>query len=178
VPCKSGILNIGERVLHPREARLFTTTAIAAPWHAEPQPCPLWMDFLHRLWGDDQESIQTLQEIFGYLLTNDTSQQKIFMLAGKPRSGKGTIARVLTALLGGDEAVTAPTIKSFEGAHGLAPLVGKSLAIIGDARIDRKTDQAQLVELWLSISGEDRQTVNPKNKPRSTSRSPRGSWCS
>lgn len=76
VPCKNGILNIGERVLMPREPRLFTTTAVAAPWHDEPQPCPTWMDFLHRLWGDDKETIETLQEIFGYLLTSDTSQQK------------------------------------------------------------------------------------------------------
>ena len=41
-----------------------------------------------------------LQEIMGYLLVPDTSQQKIFSLFGVGRSGKGTIARVITALCG------------------------------------------------------------------------------
>jgi hypothetical protein len=69
------------------------------------------------------------------------------------------------ALLGGDTAVTNPMISSFDLAHGLAPLVGKMLAIIGDARIGGRTDQAKIAELFLSLSGEDRLTVNPKNKP-------------
>ena len=38
----------------------------------------------------------TLQEIFGYCLTADTSQQKAFAVIGPKRSGKGTIARVVT----------------------------------------------------------------------------------
>lgn len=40
------------------------------------------------VWGDDIESIHTLQEIFGYLLTTDTTQQKMFLLKGPKRSGK------------------------------------------------------------------------------------------
>jgi len=55
--------------------------------------------FLSQLWPDDQESIQTLQEWFGYCLLPDTSQQKILFVLGAKRSGKGTIARVLTGLL-------------------------------------------------------------------------------
>ncbi len=58
--------------------------------------------FLKSLWPDDQQAINTLQEIFGYLITSDTKQQKIFSLVGPMRSGKGTIARILTALLGQD----------------------------------------------------------------------------
>jgi putative DNA primase/helicase len=61
-----------------------------------------WLDFLNDLWPDDAESIDTLQEIAGYLLTARTDLQKFFMIIGPPRSGKGTIIRVLTALLGGD----------------------------------------------------------------------------
>jgi putative DNA primase/helicase len=161
VPCKNGILDIQERKLIPRTARLFTTTAVTARWFADPHPCPEWLAFLRSVWGDDEESIRALQEIFGYLLTSDTSHQKLFALIGPPRSGKGTITRVLTALLG-EDAVTNPMISSLEGAHGLAPFVGKTLAILGDARIGGKTDQAHIVEQLLSLSGEDALTINPK----------------
>jgi putative DNA primase/helicase len=161
VPCKNGILDIQERTLIPRTARLFTTTAVTARWFADPHSCPEWLAFLRSVWGDDEESIRALQEIFGYLLTSDTSHQKLFALIGPPRSGKGTITRVLTALLG-EDAVTNPMISSLEGAHGLAPFVGKTLAILGDARIGGKTDQAHIVEQLLSLSGEDALTINPK----------------
>jgi putative DNA primase/helicase len=117
VPCKNGILDIQERTLIPRTARLFTTTAVTARWFADPHSCPEWLAFLRSVWGDDEESIRALQEIFGYLLTSDTSHQKLFALIGPPRSGKGTITRVLTALLG-EDAVTNPMISSLEGAHG------------------------------------------------------------
>src|SRR5262245_30303787 len=40
--------------------------------------------------------------MFGLMLTGDTRFQKVFMLIGPKRSGKGTIARVLTELLGKD----------------------------------------------------------------------------
>jgi putative DNA primase/helicase len=170
VACTNGLLDISERKLRPRTPRLFTTSSVGAAWRKEPQPCTAWLKFLGDLWGDDKESIQTLREIFGYLLTSDTSQQKLFALIGAPRSGKGTIARVLTALLGGPRAVTNPMISTLSSDHGLAPLVGKTLAILGDARIGKQTDQAKIVELLLQISGEDSVTINQKNKPLFTTR--------
>ena len=163
VPCRNGILDMRERELLAMTARMFATTMVASPWLKRPQPCPLWLNFLNQLWGDDVESIQVLQELFGYLLTTDTSLQKLFALIGPPRSGKGTIARVLKALLG-DEAVVNPTLTGLDERFGLAPLIGKSLAILGDARIGPRTDQAKVVERLLSLSGEDPLTIELKFK--------------
>lgn len=50
---------------------------------------------------DDAQSIDTLSEWFGYSLLPDTRHHKLLMLIGPPRSGKGTIARVLRGLIGG-----------------------------------------------------------------------------
>jgi len=161
VPCKNGLLDLRERELLPMTPRMFATSMVTAPWRRNPLPCPNWLTFLHQLWGDDPETIQTLQEMFGYLLTTDTSQQKMFALIGPKRSGKGTIARVLRALLG-DDAVVNPTISGLDDRFGLAPLLGKSLAILGDARIGAHTDQAKIVERVLSLSGEDQITIDLK----------------
>lgn len=163
VACTNGILNLRTLALTPSTPRLFSTTAIGAPWLPDAPEPTAWLAFLRSLWGDDRESILALQQLFGYLLTTDTSQQKIFALIGPPRSGKGTIARVLKALLG-DDAVVNPTLQSLERPFGLAPLVGKTAAIIGDARLGGHADQQQVVERLLSISGEDSLSIDRKNR--------------
>ena len=84
--------------------------------------------------GRRRETIETLQELFGYLVIGDTSQQKMFLVVGPKRSGKGTIARVLKGLLGAHN-VAGPTLSSFATNFGLAPLIGKSVAVISDARL-------------------------------------------
>jgi len=123
--------------------------------------CPVptrWLNFLTSLWGEDREQIELLQEWMGYCLLPDTSQQKIMLLIGPPRSGKGTICRVLTELVG-ELNVVNPRLSSFGTEFGIEPLVGKTLGIVSDARLSGRSDIAQIVETLLSISGEDKQTV-------------------
>jgi putative DNA primase/helicase len=127
------------------------------------------MQFLDELWGGDRETndaetILALQLVFAYLLSGYTREQKIIFLVGIRRSGKGTIARLLTALFGRDM-VCNPTFQSIGERFGGENLIGKSIAIIGDARLSGRTDIQTCVERLLSISGEDHQSVQRKNKP-------------
>jgi putative DNA primase/helicase len=128
-----------------------------------PEPSE-WLAFLRELWPNDPQSIDTLQEWFGYQLTADTRQQKMLLLVGPKRSGKGTIARVMRGLIGPENAA-GPTLASMSTNFGLWPLLGKSAAIISDARLSGRTDTAIVTERLLSISGEDAQTVDRKNLP-------------
>ena len=111
----------------------------------------------------DKTAISTAQEWFGYALSPDTSQQKILLSIGPKRSGKGTTARVQTALLG-KQSVAGPTMGSLGESFGLEPLITKPLAIISDARIGQRTDKSVIVERLLTISGEDTLTVGRKFK--------------
>lgn len=163
VPCQNGLLDLRERHVYPATPRLFTTQALGAPW-LENAPAPTeWLRFLDSVWGDDRESIRALQQMFGYLISSDTALQKLFALVGPKRSGKGTIGRIMKALVGEDSVVN-PTLSSLERPFGLAPLVGKSVAIIGDARLGGRADQATVVERLLSISGEDPISIDRKNR--------------
>lgn len=119
-----------------------------------------WLEFLGQLWPDDRQSIETLQDWFGYLLTIDTSLQKILLLLGPRRSGKGTIARIIAEMVGKFN-VAGPTLSSLATNFGLWPLLGKSVGIISDARLSRRTDTA-IVERLLSVSGEDRLAIDRK----------------
>lgn len=130
-----------------------------------------WLAFLRQIWEDDVESIACLQEWFGYLLTTDTRQQKIAMLVGPKRSGRGTIARVLKALVGANN-VANPTLSTLARPFGLSVLIDKPVAIFPDARLSSRPDNAAIVECLLSISGEDDQTIDRKHLPAWTGRLP------
>ena len=143
---------------------LFTTNAVDYRFNPK-ATCPRWLDFLGQLWPDDQSNFDTLQQIMGYLLLPDTSQQKVFMFIGPKRSGKGTIGRVIQQLVG-PENIAAPTFGSLESDFGMQPLIGKTVAIVGDARLSGRSDATVIVERLLSISGEDPQTVNRKYLPQ------------
>jgi len=140
----------------------FSPTALDFNFDPKARKPTAWLAFLKLLWPDDPQSIATLQEWFGYMLTPDTRQQKILMLIGPKRSGKGTIARVLRGLVGNDN-TAAPTLSGLGANFGLWPLLGKTVAIISDARLSGRTDAAVVTERLLSISGEDAQTIDRKN---------------
>ena len=169
VACENGLLHLPTLDPYTSTPVYFTHNALDYSFDPDAPDPKHWLIFLGQLWPDDQESIDTLQEIFGYSLTPDTRQQKIFLGVGPKRSGKGTIGRVLTGLLG-QANVSAPTLASLEQNFGLAPLIGKRLAIIADARLGGRADQHRIAERLLSISGEDSLTVDRKFLPAWTGR--------
>lgn len=161
MPVGNGLLHLASGDLYPATPAYFGLNAASVNYDPDaPEPAE-WLRFLSQIWPDDSQSIEALQDLFGYLLSPDTSQQKIGLIVGPKRSGKGTIARVITALLG-QGSVAQPTLASLATNFGLAPLIGKSLAIIGDARLSGKADQAAIAERLLSISGEDALTIDRK----------------
>lgn len=167
---RNGILDLtkpGE--LMPPTPRLFTLNSLDydyIPGAPEPRQ---FISFLDVLWPDDRHAIELLQDWAGYCLTADTRQQKILLLVGPPRSGKGTIARILSGMLGLAN-VCNPTLAGIGTNFGLWALIGKLLAIISDARLSQRTDIATLTERLLSISGEDGVTIDRKNLPPLTTR--------
>jgi putative DNA primase/helicase len=159
-----GLLHIPTRTRYRSTPHFFTFNAIGFAYdHNAPTPTA-WLMFLHTLWPEDPQSVEALQEIFGYCLTPDTRFQKIFMLVGPPRSGKGLTGRVLQRLVG-DRNTCSPTLGAFGRDFGKQVLVGKTLAVISDARISGRTDTATVAETLLSISGEDTQTIERKFLP-------------
>ncbi len=161
--CSNGLLHLPTRKLLSHSPAFFTVNALEFAYDEDAKDPGEWVKFLNQIWPTDQQSIDMLQELFGLALTGDTSFQKAFLLVGPKRSGKGTIARVLTKLLG-QANVCGPTLSSLGQNFGLAPLIGKRLAIISDARLGGKTDQQIVVERILAITGEDSLSVPRKFK--------------
>ncbi len=171
LPCANGLLHLPTLDLEPPTPAFFTHNALGFAYDPDAPDPEGWLRFLDDLWGDDPEAVDTLQELFGYVLVPDTRQQKIFLIVGPKRSGKGTIARVQTGLLG-QANVCAPTLASLGQNFGTAALINKPLAIIADARLGSRADQHAIAERLLSVSGEDGLTVDRKYLPPWTGRLP------
>ncbi|MGW1411952.1 DNA primase family protein [Streptomyces sp. NPDC002403] len=158
VACQNGLLRIRDRELLPHGPGFFNLVAV--PYDYDPDAtAPTWEEFLRGIWPDDPDSIAALQEWFGYVLSGRTDQQKILLMKGPSRSGKGTIARILKELVG-KENLAGPTLAGLGTNFGLSTLVGKPLAVISDARLSG--DGGQVVERLLTISGEDTIDIDRK----------------
>jgi putative DNA primase/helicase len=170
LPAKSSLIHLPTmQTLKPTPC-YFTLNALDYDPDPSAPPPSAWLEFLAQLFDDDLQSWDLLQDWFGYCLTGDTSQQKMLLLVGPKRSGKGTIARVLTRLIGPGN-VGGPTTSSLAGAFGLQPLMGKSLAIVSDARFAGENIQT-VVERLLCVSGEDTLTIDRKHQTSVTMKLP------
>jgi putative DNA primase/helicase len=157
----SKIIHLPTRKLIDPTPRLFATSSIEFEYDPD-TPSPVqWLAFLDQCFGGDTERIRLLQQWFGYVLTSDTSQQKMLLIFGPRRSGKGTIGRVLAKIVGLGN-IASPTVSSLAESFGLQPLLGKSLAIVSDARFSGQYIST-VVERLLLISGEDPVSVSRKN---------------
>ncbi|MCC6910151.1 MAG: bifunctional DNA primase/polymerase [Phycisphaerales bacterium] len=160
LPCKSLSVHIPTGCILAPTPALFTINALDFDYEPDPEPPERWIKFMEQLFGDDLESMELLQEWMGYCLTSDTSQQKMLLLVGPRRSGKGTIGRILRHMIGHGN-VVGPTTSGLAGNFGLQPLIGKSLAIVSDARFGGENISI-VVERLLCISGEDTLSVDRK----------------
>jgi putative DNA primase/helicase len=153
----------------PSSPLFFTPNALPFAVPADAPHPAVWLRCLDEWFGGDEASIAGLQEWLGVLLTADTSAHKILLLVGPPRSGKGTIIWALAELAGVSN-VSATTFAALGESFGLEDLLGKRVAVIPDARLSGRSDVGAVVERLLSISGEDPQSVNRKNRRRVTTR--------
>jgi len=171
IACANGLLHLPTRRLLPSTPALFVTNALDFAYDASASTPTAWLQFLDTLWPGDMESQETLQEWCGLCLTLDTSFQKAMMLIGPRRSGKGTIARILTRLVGAANSA-APTLANIGSHFGLQSLIGKQLAVISDARLGRQTDIQNVAENLLRISGEDNISIPRKHREDYTAKLP------
>jgi putative DNA primase/helicase len=155
----NGLLHWPSGTFLPSTPSYFTTHGLAAAYDPTAPSSTAFERFLFSIWGDGEE-IQTCQEIIGYLASGDNRFGKAFQIVGPSHSGKSTLLNVIGAIAPAN--CCTATIDSLNSRYGLAPLMGKTLAILGDNRVGRSPDcTAALVNL-LRITGNDLVHVEPK----------------
>jgi putative DNA primase/helicase len=166
IVCTNGILDVRSRRLLPFTPEFFNLVSVPFAYDesagAEPES---WLKFINELYAGDPDTIKMKQEWFGYVVSGRTDMQKIFLMIGPKRSGKGTTRQVLTDLIGSDN-VAPRSPRSMVENFGMESLIGKTLAVISDMRLRlTKHDMATFVERALNVSGEDPIQIARKNRP-------------
>ncbi len=159
IPVANGVIEGGVLKPHdPRFVNVFSTPCTYDPGAT----CRVWEQFLSFQMKPD--CIKALQLWFGLCLVDDTSLQKMLVILGPTRSGKGTIERVLKELVG-KARCAAPALQDFAESHGLEQLLETRVAIVSDAR-DVGQKRSHVLQELLKISGEDTSSINPKGIKR------------
>jgi putative DNA primase/helicase len=162
ISCKNGLLDITTRKLHDPTPQFFVRSARPIDYDLKAPPPKGLLKFLSEVLCDD-ELIALMQQWFGYLITTDTNIQRILYFQGRPRSGKGTIGRVLDQLIGADN-VSSPTLGDLADRFGREDLVGKSMLKIPDMNTDNKQHLSEAATLFNLISGQDPVKIQRKFK--------------
>ena len=159
----NGILDLNTGQIGPHDAGHFTTNIL--PYEYQPNAMAAhWMVFLNDIFQYDQERIALLQEWFGYVMSNSYDHHKIMLLLGAPRSGKGTIGRIMEQIVGPAN-YTGASLHAFTSDPFINSLRTKAVAFSGDTerRVARhKVDI--VIERLKKISGNDAVTFARKFK--------------
>lgn len=171
--CANGLLHLPTGTLLEQTPAFFVRNSVPCAYDPDAPTPKAFLKFLDDLWGDDPEQIDLLQEIFGYLLTGDTAQQKLFLWLGATRGGKGTLLRIVGQLIGTGN-ICSPTLQQLGTRFGLETTLGKTVAQIADMRLpaNRHSDRSGLIGNLLRIVGEDAVTVERKFRSAITTRLP------
>lgn len=165
----NGLLDITSRQLHAHTPLFFNLYAVPFAYNAAAPEPKQWLAFLNALWplvdGTTVPPAQDLlQEWFGYVLSGRTDFQKMMLLQGPTRGGRGTIGKVLRGLLG-EENVAGLKLDDLGETFGLQHLINKPLAIAGDERFSGR-QMNTVVSALLMITGEDPIPINRKRRER------------
>jgi P4 family phage/plasmid primase-like protien len=162
---QNGVLDLFTGNLMAHDKRYFTTKIL--PHNFDPNAqAPGWQVFLNEIFEGDQERIALLQEWLGYMLSPSYQYQKIMLLIGPRRSGKGTIGKVLEQVVG-TQNYSGASLESFADDDFMDSLRGKTVAFSGDtAKNINRNKVERVIERVKKISGGDVVDFGRKYKSR------------
>jgi putative DNA primase/helicase len=158
IPFLNGILDVAEyvkgniKMIDPTPA-LFSYNVLPYNFD-EDAHSQVWEDFVYGIYNDDQDKYDLLSEWFGYNLVPDMSYEKLMLLTGAPRSGKGTVLSAMIAMLGHGQ-YTSSSFQALNSEFGYQSLHGKLAVIMGDAKITKRNECGKALEKILQIVGGD-----------------------
>ncbi len=163
---KNGILDVSEyivgriKVYNP-DPDLFVMNTLPYAFNEDAQSA-MCLDYWQEIFDGDQEIIRLLHQWFGYNLVPDTTQEKMMLFTGRPRSGKSTTLDMLRGMLGADQCC-ALQMSHLVSRFGRQPMLGKLAAIFGDVKTPRASEANVALETLLAIIGQDAVSIDRKN---------------
>jgi len=159
---KNGILDVTHNEWMEHTHELYYTHCLDYDYQHNAN-CSNWINYLNNeVFNGDKQLIAVLQEWFGYQLVQSYEFQKIAVLVGAPRAGKGTVCGVIRHMAGAHN-VGAPSLSGLAKDAKLASLQDKAIAVIGDAHKVSFNKRDEVLETLKMISGGDPITIDRKH---------------
>jgi putative DNA primase/helicase len=162
ISCQNGLLDITTRKTYSATPQFFTRTGLPIKYDKTAK-CPLFRTFLSEVLPDDDGLVALMQQWFGHLITTDVTIQKLLYLQGAPRSGKGTIGRLLDALVGKDN-VASHMLSDIATNFERESMMGKSLLKVSEVNAGNRQVLETAIAVINGITGEDRTHIQRKHK--------------
>ena len=126
----NGILNLNTGVLSSHSIEYFSTHVL--PYDYNPQAaCPQWLGFLQHTFAHDPICIDLLQEWMGYLMTRSNAHEKMMLMIGPPRAGKGTMSAIMKEVIGTNN-IMGGSLEDLVGASSIIDLMSRRTAYFVD----------------------------------------------
>lgn len=163
VAFRNELVSAADMVRLPATARFWSLGQPPYPYDPTADLPHEFLAWVVSLWPEEPAMGDLLQEVFGLMMTSDTSFQKIVVLFGPPRAGKGVTTGILQTILGRSN-YTSPALADLGTQFGAQSLIGKRVAFIVDARLDMSAARNGVTQTLLAVSGEDAPSVQRKYK--------------
>jgi putative DNA primase/helicase len=132
---KNGVIDLRKVEFRAAKREDLVTKVAGVAFDANAQ-CPHWLEFLKKIFPEQDELIAYIQRASGYLLTGLTVEEVLFVLWGRGSNGKTTFRETLFSLLGdyaiGSDASLLITQKTGGATPDLARLHGRRLVTINE----------------------------------------------
>lgn len=148
INCLNGMLSWKTGVLYGHDPGYLSTVQLPVIWDRE-ATCPNFDLFIKQVMADD--ALEYLWEIIGYLVYSGNPLQRAFLFHGNGINGKGTLIRVLTALLGLRNTSSVTLADISDSKFEVASLFGKIANLAGDIDAAYMRNTAK----FKAITGED-----------------------
>lgn len=144
----NGMLEWRTGELHEHSPHYGSTVQFPLEWNPEAE-CPLFEDFLATIFSPDY--IELAWQMIGYLMFSGNPHQKAFMFLGSGANGKGTLMRVIEALLHTDNCSSESLDDLNQNRFSAYSLFGKIANLAGDIDATYQTSTAA----FKKLTGED-----------------------
>ena len=103
---RNGAVNLRTGRLRPNEPVLYITKYVDIEYH-ESATCPLFKSFLHEIFQNDGDTIDSVHRLAGLTMTGCADEEVIVFCVGTGANGKSIFGNIMTSIMGA-HAVTAP----------------------------------------------------------------------
>lgn len=155
INCENGMLRISDLRLLPHKPVYCSTVQLSTPWN-EYATCPTVDAFLEEMAFED--TIGLIWEVIGVCIFMGLGPQRGVFIRGSGRNGKGTILRLIRALIPEKFISSVELQKLGSDVFASAELFGKILNVVGDLSAKSLDDTAT----FKMLTGQD--SINAQRK--------------